>query len=69
MDRERSITGRTEPRRPTRLPAFGMRSTPEWREWAARLAEYESINFSDLIARALARYAREVGFPEAPPKR
>jgi hypothetical protein len=54
--------------RSPRVPAFGIRATPEWREWANRLAESEAVNFSDLVARALKVYAKEVGFPE-PPKR
>ncbi len=59
---------RTESRAP-RLPAFGIRATPEWREWASRLAESEDVNFSDLVARALKLYAKQVDFPEPAPKR
>ena len=45
------------------------RSTPAWRNWAARLAESERVRVPDLIDRALAEYAKKVGFPERPPKR
>jgi hypothetical protein len=55
--------------RAPRVPAFGIRATPEWRGWASRLAESEDVNFSDLVARALKVYAKQVGFPEPAPKR
>jgi hypothetical protein len=45
------------------------RSTPDWRDWVARLAESERIGVPDLIDRAVAEYAKKVGFPEPPPKR
>jgi hypothetical protein len=45
------------------------RSTPDWRDWVARLAESERIGMPDLIDRALADYAKRVGFPDRPPKR
>lgn len=55
--------------RAPRVPAFGIRATPEWREWVDRLAESEDVNFSDLVARALKLYAKQVEFPEPAPKR
>jgi hypothetical protein len=45
------------------------RSTPAWRNWAARLAEPERVEVPDRIDRALAEYAKKVGFPKRPPKR
>lgn len=46
-----------------------LRSTPDWRDWMARLAESERIGVPDLIDRALVDYARKVDFPEPPPRR
>jgi hypothetical protein len=45
------------------------RSTPDWRDWVARMADSERIGVPDLIDRALVDYAKKVGFREPPPKR
>jgi len=46
-----------------------IRVATDYRDWLNRLADHERINTSDLIDRAITRYAREVGFKEMPPKR
>jgi hypothetical protein len=45
------------------------RSTPDWRDWVARLAESERIGVPGLIDRAMADYAKRAGFSDPPPKR
>jgi hypothetical protein len=51
-----------------RVSAFGLRSTPEWRDWVLRMADKERVGVSDLVDRALALYAEHIKF-ELPPKR
>jgi hypothetical protein len=46
-----------------------IRVAPEYRDWLDRLADFERVNTSDLFDRAMTRYAREVGFKEAAPRR
>ena len=57
---------------PTRVrsEAVMLRGRPEWKEWLGRLAEFDrSASMNELFDRAIAVYAREVGFKETPPKR
>jgi len=49
------------------LPA--VRGSDEWRAWVERLAEFDRVSFPILIDRALAEYAKGIGFAEPPPKR
>jgi hypothetical protein len=56
-------------RRIVRSVVNTFRSTPDWRDWATRLAESERIGVPDLIDRAVADYAKKVDFPEPPPRR
>jgi hypothetical protein len=46
-----------------------IRVATDYRDWLNRLADFERVNLSDLIDRAITRYAREVGFKEVAPKR
>jgi hypothetical protein len=49
------------------LPA--VRGSEEWRAWVDRLCDFDRVPYPVLIDRALAEYAKSVGFKEAPPKR
>ncbi len=61
-------TDRAEPR--TRPAVAFIRCRPEWKEAAERLAEHDHApSLADVIDRAVASYARQVGFPEPIPKR
>jgi hypothetical protein len=48
---------------------LAIRGRPEWREWVDRLAAADRTSLNELVDRSLARYAREIGFREAPPER
>jgi hypothetical protein len=52
--------------RPIVLAVKGRR---EWKEWVDRLAAHDRSSVNELIDRALARYARWIGFEEVPPER
>jgi hypothetical protein len=52
-----------------RTAASTIRSTPAWKAWVERLADFDRSTVSDLIDHALVAYAREKRFPDAPPKR
>lgn len=50
--------------------AMHIRGTKDWKDWAVELAEFDrSGSVADLVDRALAAYARAVGFPKPPPPR
>jgi hypothetical protein len=49
--------------------ALTIRGRVEWKEWVARLAEADRTSMNELVDRALAKYAREIGFREVPPER
>jgi hypothetical protein len=49
--------------------ALQMRGAPAWKAWLEKLAEFERTSVADVADRAIARYAREIGFPDPPPKR
>jgi hypothetical protein len=58
-----------EPNR-VRSATTNLRSTPEWKEWAEKLAEHDRApSLIELIDRALVAYARGVGFKDVAPKR
>jgi hypothetical protein len=63
--------GKDEPREQrVRTAVTAIRSIPEWKEWAERLAEFDRApSLNELFDRALVHYARHVGFKESPPKR
>jgi hypothetical protein len=48
---------------------FSVKGRKSWLEWVDRLADFDRSNRVELIDRALARYAREIGFDEQPPER
>ena len=53
-----------------RSEAVMLRGRPEWKDWLARLAEFDrSPSMNELFDRAITAYAREIGFKEAAPKR
>lgn len=56
-------------RKPKGFALPPVRGSEEWGEWVGRLAVSERLGYPDLVDRALADYAKQVGFKEAPPKR
>jgi hypothetical protein len=46
-----------------------IRGRQGWKEWVRRVAEHDRASLNDLVDRAIARYAREIGFGETPPER
>ena len=54
----------------TRSAVTNIRSSPEWKAWLERLADFNrSSSLADLVDDAVVAYARDVKFPEPPPKR
>lgn len=49
--------------------ALQMRGAVEWKAWLEKLAEFDRTSVADVADRAIARYAKEIGFPDPPPKR
>ncbi len=49
--------------------AIQVRGSAEWKAWLERLAAFDRATVADVADRAIARYAREIGFPEPPPER
>lgn len=60
---------RKSPAPEPRAPIITVKARAEWGEWLDRLAAYDRSSKVELIDRALARYAREIGFKEVPPER
>lgn len=54
--------------RTVREMAVGIRSTPEWKGWLDRFAEFKRTTIVDLIDWSLEEFARVSGF-DPPPKR
>jgi hypothetical protein len=53
-----------------RSAVTNIRSSPEWKAWLERLVEFNrSPSIADLVDDAVVLLAREIKFPEAPPKR
>ncbi len=48
---------------------FSVKGRRAWLEWLDRLAEYDRSTRADLLDRAVARYAKSIGFDESPPER
>lgn len=48
---------------------LSVRGSDDWRTWLAGLADHERAGIPDVIDRALAKYAKEVGYEPPPPKR
>lgn len=44
-------------------------ATRNWLRWTDRLAEHEGTTTAAVVETALAKFAEQVGFGEAPPKR
>jgi hypothetical protein len=47
-------------------PALQMRGEPEWKKWLEELAAYDRSSAADVVDRALAHYARTIGFRPPP---
>jgi hypothetical protein len=63
------LEGRAKPQ-PTRIRSgvTNIRSSPEWKAWLQRFADFTRKDLADVVDEALLRYARAEGF-ELPPKR
>jgi len=46
-----------------------MRGSEEWREWLNGLAEFCRLPTTTLVDHAVIKYAKDVGYEVAPPKR
>lgn len=55
--------------RPSKPISLQVRSVPEWKAWLEKLAKYDRTTAAEVADRALAAYARSIGFPDAPPDR
>ena len=55
--------------KPSKPIALQVRSGPEWKAWLEKLAKYDRTTAAEVADRALAAYARSIGFPDAPPDR
>lgn len=77
MAKKRAVVGdgggieraRKSPDPEPRGTLFSVKGRPTWLEWVDRLAAYDRSKRADLLDRALARYAKEIGFTEKPPER
>ena len=49
--------------------AVQIRGSSEWKEWVERVAKFDRSTVSDIVDRAIAAYARSIGFVEVPPVR
>jgi hypothetical protein len=56
-------------RKPKGFALPPVRGSAEWGEWVGRLADHDRSSYPDLVDRALAAYAKQAGFKDAPPKR
>lgn len=46
-----------------------LRGNAEFKDWLAEAAAYDRSNVAMFLERAAVRYAKEIGFPKAPPER
>jgi hypothetical protein len=60
---------RKRPDSDPRKIVLAVRGRQVWKDWIDRLAAHDRSSINELIDRALARYAREIGFKEVPPER
>lgn len=65
----REKTPRKSPDPQPRKTLFTVRGRPEWHAWLKRLADHDRSSAVEVLDRAAARYAKEVGFTEPPPER
>lgn len=49
--------------------AVQVRGSAEWKAWLEELAAFDRSNIADITDRAIAAYARSIGFPKPPPPR
>lgn len=49
--------------------AVQIRGSAEWKAWVEELAEFDRSNIADMTDRAMAAYARTLGFLKPPPPR
>lgn len=49
--------------------AIQVRGSAEWKQWLEELAEFDRSTIADISDRAIAAYARQIGFPKPPPPR
>jgi hypothetical protein len=66
--------GSEKPRRKSKDPEprqtlFSVKGRMSWLEWIDRLASFDRSTRAELLDRALARYAKDIGFAEQPPER
>jgi hypothetical protein len=65
--------GEKSPRKPPddepRQVLLSIKGRLAWKEWLDRLAAFDRSSTVQLIDRAVARYAKDVGFNEPPPER
>lgn len=54
---------------PSKPVVLQMRGSAEYKAWLDKLAEFDRSTIADLTDRALAKHAREIGFPDPPPRR
>ncbi len=48
---------------------FQMRGSDEFKAWLQALADYDATDATEVVERALAAYARTIGFTQPRPKR
>ena len=46
-----------------------VRGSLEWKAWLEELAKFDRATVADVADRAIAAYARSIGYPKAPPLR
>lgn len=49
--------------------AIQVRGSAEWKAWVEELAAFDRSNIADVTDRAIAAYARTIGFLKTPPPR
>ncbi len=54
---------------PKEVITWGLRMTREYQEWLNRLATHDRCTMAGLIDRAVANYAKQIGFNGQPPDR
>jgi hypothetical protein len=62
-------TPRKSPAEEPRTVLFSVKGRPAWLLWLKRLAKEDRTSVVELIDRATARYAKDIGFTEQPPER
>lgn len=60
---------KTTPKPKLEPKSIAFRVSGEYGEWVDKLAASNRTNVASLLDQALAKFAREIGFTEAPPER